>query len=121
MKSSLPFSSERFFIVHSYACSHGLLLLRSRKSDKFSTRIDILFQDVRAIELRSWFDGLTIEEVDKTYLQNYASRPVEIMEHGNRIYALKGRGWSGFVVGGIVSYHEDDKGQNEPSALLPKE
>ncbi len=118
MKLSLPFSSERRFLVVSYSLSHGLLLLRSNKPDKQSLRIDILFGDVRAAELRFWFDGITIEEVDMTYLRDYDSRPVEMMEHGNRVYALKGRGWNGFIVGGGVLYNEDDKINTAPSALI---
>jgi len=120
MKLSLPFSSERRFLIISYSISHGLLLLRSNKPDKNSMRIDILFQDVRAMEIRCWFDGISIEEVDKTYLRDYHSRPADMLELGNRVYALKGSGWSGFVVAGIVSYHEDDNMNTAPSALMGK-
>jgi hypothetical protein len=115
---TLPFSSERYFVVYSYGCGHGLLLLRSRKTNSIRTRLDILFTDVRALELRFWFDGIKIEEADASLLKDLRSNPCGMIEHGNRIYSLKGDGWSGFIVGGAVHFHEDDKMQNEPSALI---
>ena len=55
------FNSERRFLVSSYTASHGLLLLRSVRDDIHKTRVDILFQDVRALELRMWFDGIDLQ------------------------------------------------------------
>jgi hypothetical protein len=118
MKLPLPYTSERRFLLIQYLHSHGLLLLRSNKPDKQSKRIDILFQDVRAMEIRCWFDGIAIEETDKSFLANYPSRPLDLLEHGNRIFVLKGKGWTGFILGGVVSYNEDDKIATAPSALL---
>jgi hypothetical protein len=48
-------------LVIQYLVSHGLLLLRSNKPDKQSKRIDILFNDVRAMEIRCWFLKETLE------------------------------------------------------------
>ncbi|MBV9877423.1 MAG: hypothetical protein JO025_22030 [Verrucomicrobia bacterium] len=118
MKLLLPYTSERRFFIIQYLIGHGLLLLRSNKPDKQSKRIDILFNDVRAMEIRCWFDGITIEETDKSFLASHASRPLDLMEHGNRAYSLKGRGWTGFILGGIVSYNQDDEVATAPSALL---
>lgn len=70
------------------------------------------------MEVRCWFDGIGIEEVDKDLLEGYASKPAEMMETGNVVYALKGRDWKGFIVGGIASYNEDDEVATAPSALL---
>jgi len=108
MNGSSLFTSDRSFVVFSYAMSHGLLLLRSRKLPPATpTRLDILFKDVRALEIRCWFDGLTIEEVGVDFLQGVRSNPAPLIERGNKVYALKSTGWVGFVVGGIVSFHED--------------
>jgi hypothetical protein len=63
----LPYTSERRFLVIQYLIGHGLLLLRSNKPDKGSKRIDILFNDVRAMEIRCWFDGITIEEQRRVF------------------------------------------------------
>lgn len=111
--------SDRKFSVFSYGASHGLLLLRSGKEGGHTTRIDILIQDVRAMEIRSWFQGLKITEVGQEYLGGFRSNPIEMIELGSRVYAVRGHGWSGFVVGGIVSVREDDRDFMAPSLLLP--
>lgn len=112
------FSSDRSFVVVSYASSHGPLLLRSRKRHDQDRRIDILFQDVRAIELRFWFDGIRIEEVELGQLKGLPSNPLALAEPGNRAYAVTGDGWSGYILAGIARTHEDNGGPLDPSALL---
>jgi hypothetical protein len=91
------FSSNRSFIICSYAVRHGLLLLRSRKTNANSTRLDILFQDVRAMEIRAWFDGVEITEAPPDILKGFASNPTIMLEPGNKVYRLKGTG--GAVMG----------------------
>ncbi|HWZ99073.1 MAG TPA: hypothetical protein VN025_15045 [Candidatus Dormibacteraeota bacterium] len=118
IQNQLVFHSERNFVVYSYDASHGLLLLRSRKTKGATTRIDVLFQDVRAMEVRSWFVGIRIEESDQQQLEGCKSNPLEMIEPGNRIYSIIGNGWQGFVVGGIVSILEDDGEYSDPSGLL---
>jgi hypothetical protein len=59
MATSLEF--KRSFVVFSYYMGHGVLLLRSRKTLEHPTRIDILFKDVRAIEIRAWFNGFELQ------------------------------------------------------------
>ena len=115
---TFKYESARNFVVFSYGASHGLLLLRSGKTNAHSTRLDLLIQDVRAMEIRSWFEGIRIEEADLVYLENFSSRPVEMFEHGSKIYAMHGIGWSGFVVGGLAAVHEDERDFMAPSALL---
>jgi len=121
MNSKAPiFESARSFVVFSYNIERGLLLLRSRKANATPTRIDVLFQDVRAMELRSWFQGIKIEESDRQFLETARSKPVEMIEPGNRIYSLVGPGWTGFVVGGIVSVLEDNGEYTSPSGLMER-
>jgi hypothetical protein len=121
MNNKAVFESERSFVMFSYSASHGLLLLRSRKTKEAPKRIDVLFQDVRAMELRSWFEGVTIEEVDATFLRGFRSNPAQMIEPGNKVYFIKGRDWLGFIVGGIVSVREDDGEFFAPSSLIPEE
>ncbi len=42
-----------------------------------------------------------IEEVDATFLEGFRSNPAQMMEHGHKVYALRGVGWRGFILGGI--------------------
>lgn len=120
MNKKLVYESDRTFSVYGYAMSHGLLLLRSGKSNENpATRVDILFRDVRAIETRKWFKGIKIEEVDDPrFLDGQASNPADMIEHGNRIYALTSAEWKGFVVAGIVTFTEDNGELFGPSSLV---
>ncbi len=70
------------------------------------------------MEVRSWFTGVKIEEVEPPLLQDRESRPIELMEPGNKAYRLIGSGWEGFVIGGIISIHEDGEEFFAPSTLL---
>jgi hypothetical protein len=120
MNHKVVYQSHRLFSVYGYSMSHGLLLLRSGKSNENpTTRVDILFQDVRAMEIRVWFQGITIEEVDDlNFLADQPSRPAEMIEPGNKTYAQISDGWRGFIVGGIVQFKDDTGELFGPSALV---
>jgi hypothetical protein len=109
---------RRPFVLFSYNVSHGLLLLRSAKSAHQPKRIDILFQDVRALECRTQLEDLEIAEVGVDFLDDLRSKPAETIEEGHRVYSLKSGNWVGFIVGGIVTHHEDDADFFSPSKLL---
>lgn len=112
-----PFKSDRKFSVFSYSVSHGPLLLRSGRTDEHHTRIDVLILDVRAMEIRSWFEGIEIALADQKYLQDFRSRPAEMMQPGLNVYAIAGKGWQGFIVGGNLWVHEDEADFMAPSAF----
>ena len=112
------YKSNRTFVLFSYNASHGLLLLRSRKTNQYPTRIDILIQDVRAMELRSWFDGIEIEEVGVSCLSDRHAKPTDMAEAGNRAYSVKGENWNGYIIGGLARSHEDEQDYMDASALF---
>ncbi len=120
MNLKIIYESDRLFSVFGYSTSHGLLLLRSGKSNETpTTRVDILFQDVRAMELRAYFKGIRIEEVDNPqFLDSQRRKRAEIVEPGNKIYSLVSAGWRGFIVGGVVRMKEDDGEFFGQSALV---
>lgn len=91
------------------------MLFRSGKTPEYPTRIDVLFKDVRAMELRAWFSRLEITEVDPEFLLDTPSKGHELMEVGNRVYRIDGGCWSGFIVGGAVFVHEDEGELFQPS------
>ncbi|MDQ0473501.1 hypothetical protein [Labrys wisconsinensis] len=113
------FQSDRDFFVVSYDASHGLLLLRSAKTNEIPTRIDVLFNDVRAMEIRCFINnGLKIGIEDRKYLFNFQSNPLEMVEFSLKIYSLLGHGWKGFVIGNIFTTTEDTGHALERSSLL---
>lgn len=100
--------------------SHGLLLLRSGKSNEDSnTRVDVLFADVRAMEIRASFKGMRIEEPENPdFLEGQRSNPAQMIEPGNKIYSLSSSGWRGFIVASSVRFTEDDGELFAPSSLM---
>lgn len=108
------YESNRTFVVFSYNANHGLLLLRSQNPNEHPTRVGILIQDVRAMEIRSWFSGVQIEAAGSSYLDAWASKPLEMMDPGGCVYAINGVGWDDYVVGGIARTNEDSGECSDP-------
>jgi hypothetical protein len=120
MTKNLILSSNRTFELFSYEGQRGDLLFRSRKSNLYPTRLDILFQDVRASELRFHFSGVNIYEctkADASFLA-YSSKPTDMFEVGLRFYLIEGCSWNGYILGGTFASHEDDEEYFSKSALL---
>ena len=98
--------------------SHGQLLLRSPKAPGLPTRVDVLFTDVRAMELRTTLQTLTIEEGQPSDLSGRPTRPQEATEAGHKFYLLRSGDWVGYIIAGTVHWHEDHGEYGEPSALF---
>jgi hypothetical protein len=113
------FYSDRYFVVSTYVHSHGMLLFRSAKGRQGAqTQVDVLFQDVRAAELRFWSSGLSVQESSFDNIASAACNPLGMNEPGLRVYSLHGEGWSGFVVAGVHSSMEYDGEVSATSPLL---
>ncbi len=106
--SGATFKSERKFGLFSYGVSHGPLLLRSGKTEEHGTRLEVLITDVRVMEIRVWFTGIHIQEVELARLANRLSRPAGMFEAGLKAYLLSSSEWEGFVLGGSLHTAEDD-------------
>jgi hypothetical protein len=115
-KSIVIFNRE--FQIWNYSVGHGLLLLRSPKATGRPTRIDVLFTDVRVIELRTSLSTLNIEEVELADVAERATKPIETMESDLRIFMLKCKTWTGYVVAGSVQWHEDQGEYGQPSHFV---
>lgn len=98
----------RRFQIWSYQIGHGQLLLRSTKDDKHPTRIDILFKDVGAIHLPALFDGLTITEATENEAHDRASQMHSLNLNSRKMFLVTGSGFSGYVLAGLVVWHEDE-------------
>lgn len=112
-----PLSFNRDFQIWRYDVGHGALLLRSCKSEKEKTRVDVLFKDVRVMELRAYLRTLSIEEVPASEVLNRPTKPDGTIEHGLIVYLVKSQDWTGCIVAGAVYWHEDDGEYGQPSAL----
>lgn len=110
--------SERMFLIESYAASHGMLLLRSNRTNTVATTIDVLFRDVRAMDIRAWTEGLKIELHPDDSLESHPSKPLEMLQRGQNVYRLSGHGWTGFVIASRVDSKEGTSAPNGPEGLL---
>jgi len=101
------FESGRHFLLESYVASHGLLLFRANRTNELPTTIDVLFRDVRAMDVRAWTMGLRIELADRSLLEAYPSDPVEMIETEDiLVYRVSGSKWEGFVLACRVDVSE---------------
>jgi hypothetical protein len=97
------------------------LLLRSTKGDGAPTRIDVLFQAVRAVRLPTRLDGLVVAEVTEPaeVRRVHAAAGLDGDRFPGRVYAVTGRHYEGYVVAGVLVAVEDDGEFHEPSTVWP--
>ncbi|HEX7285586.1 MAG TPA: hypothetical protein VF532_05355 [Candidatus Angelobacter sp.] len=115
-----PIPFNRQFQIMTYRCSHSQLLLRSGKTAQRPTRIDVLFKDVRAFELRTYLRDLTLEEINPAQLTGHAAQVQQVMEEGHKVYLLKADDWTGYIVAGALFWHEDEGEFGQPSVYMPE-
>jgi hypothetical protein len=114
---------ERTFQVWSYEVGMHRLILRSNKSvhfskgEHFKTRIDVLFQGVKAMQLNMLLHGLTVIPADVEDCDKIIQSTGLLPDDNNRFYVLLGSSFKGYVVAGVVASREDDGEFYEPSAF----
>jgi hypothetical protein len=109
------FRSDRNFRIWAYVVSLSQLLLRSVKTDDEPTRIDILFRNVKAINIRTNLQGISIrEEIDEEKVNQLLHGD---MAYGEklRMFVIRSLNSVGYVIAGMVSFHEDSGEYNDPS------
>jgi len=97
------FQSDRRFQVWQYTVSHGQLLIRSTKEGGHETQVDVLFKNVRALNIPVTFDGLAIER-DQSM--------------GGDSFDVSGEKWAGTIIAGAVAWDETSAEHFEESRLL---
>lgn len=103
---------DRPFQVWAYTVGHGQLLLRSPKSELLSTRVDLAFKDVGAINLPTHFSSLSVIEIAPRTL----GLPHEVVLH-RKAWRLSVPGFQGFVIAATVFVHEDEGEYSDPSPI----
>jgi hypothetical protein len=115
---------QRHFQVWRYTKSHGQLLLRSEKIEKNRdkpTRIDVYFKNVAAIHLPASFDGLSISEAPETEKPELHLQIGSKDMRDRKVFIVRGSNFQGYVIAGVVAWHEDEGNYNDPSffTILP--
>ena len=120
MVATLPIEYQRRFSLHFYWVSHGPLLLRSGKSEKHPTRIDILFYDVRWMALPVWFEGIRIERGELSDIPLPLTAKINEEAHLMSVFRVISQGVAHCVLAGDgVGVTEDQKDYADDSSLLP--
>lgn len=104
--------SEREFRQWIYCVSHRTLLLRSVKSEAWSTRIDVVFNGVSELCAPTTLRGIELFEAPRAWLD--AARPRPDRALGDRVFRLSSTS-EDFIVAATVAWHEDALGDFDPS------
>ena len=119
MTQSLVDRQERIFQLWAYTVNMGRLLLRSTKSETFPTRVEVLFQNVKAIRLPTVLEGLVVAEADLELARQMEAETGLTRDEGTRFFSLRTLHGVGYVVAGVVISAEDENEYFEPSRLWP--
>ena len=112
---------DRIFQLWSYTVSMSRLVLRSTKTPTFASRIDVLFQGVRAIKLPTHLNGLVISIPGADDADRISAETGFLPDEHKTFYLLNGAHYSGYVVAAVMATCEDAGEYNEPSKLWPNE
>jgi hypothetical protein len=110
---------ERIFQLWAYTVGMGRLLLRSTKSETFPTRVEVLFQNVKAIQLPTVLEGLVITDADPELTKEIEAETGLTCDGGVRLFSLRTSHGVGYVVAGVMVSDEDEGEYFEPSKLWP--
>ena len=115
-KALTAFQSDRRFELWRYTVSHSQLLLRSNKTNELSTRVEILFKGVDAVNLCSLLNGISIGPCPAGSPEHALVGNVDLRYRG--LYRVSTNGFNGYVVAAAIFVAEDDLDYNGPSTLL---
>jgi hypothetical protein len=95
----------------------GRLLLRSVKTASFSSRIDILFQNVQALKLPTVLHGLTVSSPGPEEIERISMETGLLPDEGRVFFLLRGSHYDGYIVAGVMAVCADSGEYFEPSEL----
>jgi hypothetical protein len=105
---------DRDFRVWHFTVSYSQLLLRSTKSDRRATRIDILFSNAYLMHLRPAFSQLRIDIAGP----EWPREAVELPAGADADWYVLNEG-EGYVLATHCQWHEDDGDNHSPSRFGP--
>lgn len=93
------------------------LLLRSTKSDAFATRVDVLFQNVKVVNIPTSLDGLVVSEAEAEEAERISPETALLPAEGARVFTVRSGSFVGYIVAGVCVVAEDEGEYFEPSQL----
>jgi hypothetical protein len=116
--STIDLKFGRRFQLWSYTVSHHQLLLRSTKSPREETRVDVLFKDVWRLSLPTLLEDVSIAEADDAFIHELSRTWIEWVPGRYRVFVVHFRGGEGFIVAGALFHNEDREDYDVPSPLM---
>lgn len=110
----------RRFQLWAFSVSHGQLLLRSPRSEAHPTRCEICFKDVVRLDLPALMDDVEVEVAAGADVPAFALELGESELWERAVYRVRGRGFVGYVVAGMVVHGEDDGAYYTPSPFFER-
>ncbi len=115
---------DRHFQVWAYSVSMRRLLLRSTKSvssdrENFTTRIDVYFQNVKAMNLPTSMDGLVITHAERGAAVRISDETRLLPDDSTKFFDIECSRRKGFVVASLAVETEDEGEYNEPNRFWP--
>lgn len=111
---------DRIFQLWAFRVGMGRLLLRSTKNEQFNIRVDVLFQNVQALQVPAVLMGLVVSDADDATTDRITRSTGLLAGDDCRFFALTGSGYAGYVVAGTVVGSEDCGEYYEPSRVWPE-
>jgi hypothetical protein len=115
--SALLERTDRRFQVWAYSVGMARLLLRSTKSETFASRVDVLFQNVKALKLPTALDGLVVAEADPRDAARISAETGLLPSEDTTIFTVRAGAFDGYVVAGVCVVAEDSGEYFDPSTL----
>jgi hypothetical protein len=112
---------DRQFRIWRYAVGMSRLLLRSTKTHTYPTRVDLLFQNVKALKLTKQLDGLIVRQATDQELRAIESETGLLTDAQTHVFVLTSTNHDGYVVAGVMGINEDDGDYSDPSPLWDDE
>ncbi len=103
--SEILFSSERAFTVWRYGVGHSQLLLRAAPDSTDTRCLDLLFEDVRAMQLVTRYESIELRTANDDTTQQILdfSELASPWRERHLVVALRSTSGSGFVLCGRIS------------------
>jgi hypothetical protein len=116
----LIYESDRHFELWNWSVSHSDLILRSNRTSDLSTRVEILFKNVRAAGIASSFRNLRVHAIvegpEVLAAESVLGRSLHLLPHTDevlfRLIGGPGRAW---ILASVVAGREDGNSYDAPT------
>jgi hypothetical protein len=108
---------HRVFQMWQYGVGMKRLLIRSTKNDTFASRIDVLFQNVKAMKVPTLLHGLVVVEADPDQVVRISKETGLLPDRETIIFSVRSPAYDGYIVAGVCVQAEDEGEYYDPSQL----